>query len=359
MRPLRNFKTNQCCHLISRIANRAFFLNDEEKTRFVERLWRVATFFCVEVLAYCFMSNHFHILVYVPDPRELSDEELLSRIRALYSGTALAEIEKEWELVTKIGGAKGKERFRKRYLRRMWNASEFMKTLKQDATMSYNGRRVHTGTIWESRFRVRTCEPDEKAELMNMAGYIDRNPVKAKMVRWPDEYEWCSFAAACKGDERCIDGYRFIYSVFSPLPWDRIREMHEKSIHLVLRELEDERLAGRAKKGLSVDEKKRQKARKRDFERFEQSLPGRVPHLLEKGSDKVAYDLLKQLADGPRRPADLRAALGISSANFFTARYLTPLAKAGYIAVAGGEKNRFSPDKQYKLLRKGEAVVDV
>ena len=32
MRPLRNFKTNQCCHLISRIANRAFFLNDEEKT---------------------------------------------------------------------------------------------------------------------------------------------------------------------------------------------------------------------------------------------------------------------------------------------------------------------------------------
>ena len=52
MRPLRNFKTNQCCHLISRIANRAFFLNDEEKTRFVERLWRVATFSCVEVLAY-------------------------------------------------------------------------------------------------------------------------------------------------------------------------------------------------------------------------------------------------------------------------------------------------------------------
>src|SRR5574344_1465986 len=79
MRPLRNFKTNQCCHLISRIANRAFFLNDEEKTRFVERLWRVATFSCVEVLAYCFMSNHFHILIYVPDPRELLDDELLAR----------------------------------------------------------------------------------------------------------------------------------------------------------------------------------------------------------------------------------------------------------------------------------------
>ena len=32
MRPLRNFKTNQCCPLISRIANRAFFLKVKEQT---------------------------------------------------------------------------------------------------------------------------------------------------------------------------------------------------------------------------------------------------------------------------------------------------------------------------------------
>ena len=114
---------------------------------------------------------------------------------------------------------------------------------------------------------------------------------------------------------------------------------------------------GCAKKGLSVDDEKQQKVRRRDFARFEQSLPDRVPHLLEKGSDKVAYDILKQLADGPRRPAELRAALGIASANFFTARYLTPLAKSGYIAVAGGEKNRYLPGKQYRILRKGKAVV--
>ena len=86
-------------------------------------------------------------------------------------------------------------------------------------------------------------------------------------------------------------------------------------------------------------------------------MPERVPHILEKGSDKVAYDILKQLADGPRRPAELRAAQGIASANFFTTRYLTPLAKSGYIAVAGGEKNRYLPGKQYRILRKGKAVI--
>ena len=83
----------------------------------------------------------------------------------------------------------------------------------------------------------------------------------------------------------------------------------------------------------------------------------KVRRLLEKGSDKVAYDILKRLSDGPRRPAELRAALGIASANFFTARYLTPFAKSGYIAVAGGEKNRYLPGKQYRILRKGKAVV--
>ena len=108
---------------------------------------------------------------------------------------------------------------------------------------------------------------------------------------------------------------------------------------------------------LSVDDEKQWKASRRDSARFEQSLPDRVPHLLEKGSDKVAYDILKQLADGPRRPAELRAALGIASANFFTVRYLTPLAKSGYIAVAGGEKNRYLPGKQYRILRKGNIRV--
>ena len=39
---------------------------------------------------------------------------------------------------------------------------------------------------------------------------------------------------------------------------------------------------------LSVDDEKQWKARWRDFARFEQSLPDRVPHLPDKGSDKVA-----------------------------------------------------------------------
>ena len=38
MRQPRNFATDRCCHLVSRIANRAFYLSAEERTRFVERV---------------------------------------------------------------------------------------------------------------------------------------------------------------------------------------------------------------------------------------------------------------------------------------------------------------------------------
>ncbi len=357
MRPLRHFRTNRCYHLISRIANRALFLTSEERTRFVDRLWRVADFSGVEVLAYCFLDNHFHILVYIPEPSELSDCELLSRVRKLYFGDRMAKIEKEWVEIVRRDNHSSKENFRKKFLRRMWNVSEFMKTLKQNSTISYNSRSTHTGTMWESRFRAREYKPDEKVALMNVAGYIDRNPVKAKIVSWPDQYAWCSFSAACKGDKRCIDGYRFIYS-FAPLTWSQLREQHEKSIHLVLKELEDDRLSGPAKKGLSVNEEKQEKSRKRAYMKVEASLPDFIPRLLKKGNNKVAFDLLRILSHGARRPGELRAELGISSTNFFTAHYLTPLEQNGFIELSKG-CSRFSPTKTFQLTHKGRRVVYV
>ena len=91
MRALRNFKPDRCYHLISRIANRAFYLTDAERTRFVERLWRVAKFSGIEVLAYCFMSNHFHLPVHLPEAPEMSDVELFDRIAGLAGAAAPAE----------------------------------------------------------------------------------------------------------------------------------------------------------------------------------------------------------------------------------------------------------------------------
>ena len=105
MRRPRNFQTDRCYHLISRVAHRAFYMDEDERTRFVERMRRVAYFSCIEILAYCVMSNHFHVLVYVPAPCELSEEEVLARVQALYTGVWHSDIMKEWCAIVKGGGA--------------------------------------------------------------------------------------------------------------------------------------------------------------------------------------------------------------------------------------------------------------
>ena len=46
--------------------------------------WKVSDFCGVEILTYCIMSNHFHLLVRVPEKQEVSDHELLRRFFGLY-----------------------------------------------------------------------------------------------------------------------------------------------------------------------------------------------------------------------------------------------------------------------------------
>ena len=65
---------NRCYHLVSRLAHRAFFLDDEEKDRAVALMRRVEEFSGVVVLAYAFMSNHFHIFIYVPSAEQIGEE---------------------------------------------------------------------------------------------------------------------------------------------------------------------------------------------------------------------------------------------------------------------------------------------
>ena len=89
MRKKRVIQPGMCCHLVSRVAHRAYFLDDEEKSRFVDLLRRVEFFCCVRVLAYCCMSNHIHVFMHLEEERELSEDEILARVTALYRGSRL------------------------------------------------------------------------------------------------------------------------------------------------------------------------------------------------------------------------------------------------------------------------------
>ena len=94
MRRKRIVQAGKCYHLVSRVAHKAFFFDDEEKDRFVDLLMRVEFFCCVKVLAYCCMSNHIHVFIFLEEGREMSEGEILARVNALYRGSEIVKLHK-------------------------------------------------------------------------------------------------------------------------------------------------------------------------------------------------------------------------------------------------------------------------
>lgn len=50
-------------HCISRVVDRQFVLQEEEKEQFVALMRKLEAFHGMRVVTYCILSNHFHLLI--------------------------------------------------------------------------------------------------------------------------------------------------------------------------------------------------------------------------------------------------------------------------------------------------------
>ena len=167
---------------------------------------QVEGFSGVRVLTWTILSNHFHVLLEVP-PKPvvaLTDAEILARCRSLYSKEQMIAVEWEFAEAQRMGGG-ALERLRARFLRRMWDLSEFMLTLKQKFTKWFNRRHDRVGTLWESRFRSVVVEGNWNS-LLCVAAYIDLNAVRAGLTDDPVDYRWCGYSEAVAGDRQARRG---------------------------------------------------------------------------------------------------------------------------------------------------------
>lgn len=186
-------------HCISRVVDRQFVLGREEKDMFVKMMREYEEFCGVQVLSYCVMSNHFHLLVEVPPkvkdaPVEMSDDDFLKRLKGMYSGAYYMHIEQMVARLRSQGADAAVEEFKAKYTCRMYDLSLFMKGLKQRFTQWYNSAHGRRGTLWEGRFKSVLVQDGYAARVMS--AYIDLNPVRAGMVKRPEDYRWCSYGEA-------------------------------------------------------------------------------------------------------------------------------------------------------------------
>ncbi len=186
-------------------------MGDPEKEVFRKILRQCEIFYGLRLLTYCIMSNHFHILVEVPEPKELTEDDVFLRVDALYPAKFTAGLRRELAALRQAGLGERVEARLDSFRRRMWNLSNFMKSLKQRFSTFYNRNNIRCGTLWEERFRSVIVEGEETT-LLTMSLYIDLNPIRAGIASDPAGYRFCGYAEAVGGGESARTGLTSLVS---------------------------------------------------------------------------------------------------------------------------------------------------
>ena len=193
-------------HVISRVVGRAFVFQEEAERERFRKIMRAVEGFCgVRILTYACLSNHFHILVHVPERAAVADAEFRRRMVFLYDRSMVDVVAGEAERLRAKGEAKAAERVMAPYVKRMFNLAEFVKSLKQRVSVAYNRRHGRVGTLWEERYKSVLVDGCPRA-LQVIAAYIDLNPVRAGLVSDPKDYRFGGYGEAMGGSRLAREG---------------------------------------------------------------------------------------------------------------------------------------------------------
>ena len=138
----RRQEPNAVYHVTAR-GNRgeAIYTDDRDRRRFLQLLETTVTGCDWRCLAYCLMTNHFHLLVATPQP----------------------------------------------------NISLGMRALNGVYARWFNWRHGFKGHLFESRFHAVVIESDW--HLLEASRYVLLNPARAGLVRRPEDWRWSSYRA--------------------------------------------------------------------------------------------------------------------------------------------------------------------
>ncbi len=135
-------------HIMARgINGKNIFHDEDDYKRYLETLSRISDEGEAQVLGYCLMSNHVHLLIF-----------------------------------------EGKD-----------SISLLMKRLGGSYAYWYNWKYERKGYVFQDRFKSENVEDD--AYLQTVIRYIHRNPVKAGMVEKPEAYPWSSCSVYLGGKD--------------------------------------------------------------------------------------------------------------------------------------------------------------
>mgnify|MGYP001570858843 FL=1 len=190
-RPLRLEFAGALYHLTARGNARGdIFLDDEDRRLFLELLGKEIAQQGWRCYAYCLMSNHYHVLIETPEGNLVSG---MRRLNGVY-------------------------------------------------TQAFNRRHARVGHVFQGRYKAIVVDKDSYG--LELCRYIVLNPVRAKMVKRPQDWRWSSYRASAGlssapdwldvhwllrqlgvGIDRAREAYRRFVSegVGQASPWEHLR----------------------------------------------------------------------------------------------------------------------------------------
>ena len=87
-----------------------------------------------------------------------------------------------------------------------------MKSLGQRYVQYFNRTYQRSGTLWEGRFRSSIVQQEKYLFLCQR--YIEMNPVRAAMVKYPAEYPWSSYRINAQGEQSDLISHHQLYHGF-------------------------------------------------------------------------------------------------------------------------------------------------
>jgi REP element-mobilizing transposase RayT len=226
-------------HVISRTALNGLPIHDVDKTYLLNLIKRLKILYCVDVLGFVLMGNHFHLVVRMHPEDEISDEEVIKRYKEYYGDDKYLAKEQVDEV-----------------RKRLCSLAAYVKDIKQGFTRYYNKKYKRKGYFWGDRFKSMIVE--DGRTLVNLLAYVDLNPIRAGIVKRPEDYKWCSLGyhvqTRNKGDLLSVD--------FGMREWN---EHKPKEIVRKYREFVYETGAVDAGKGATIDQKIVDKERRRRY----------------------------------------------------------------------------------------------
>jgi REP element-mobilizing transposase RayT len=170
-------------HVMSRTALDGFPFDDIEKDFMVDLIRRYSNLYFVEIIGFCLMGNHFHLLVRMFPDFKFTDKDITKRYADFYGKKEIF--------------ADGRIPY---WREKLSSLSEFMREIKVGFARYYNKRHNRRGYFWGDRFKSVIVENGET--LINGLAYIDLNPLRAGLVERPEDYRWNSLGYHIQTDNQ-------------------------------------------------------------------------------------------------------------------------------------------------------------